>query len=91
MSPQPEQLASAAGNCSLVQSWSDSFASNYASIGGGAIYATDAASVQLACGGGPLVGANVGAAACADWTNNTVLVPAAVGTTTLQVSCRQVC
>ena len=85
MSPQTKQLASAAGNCSLVQSWSNVFADNYASIAGGAIYATDAASLQLACGGGSLVGANVDSAACADWMNNTVLVPAAGESTTLQV------
>ena len=87
MSPQTKQLASAAGNCSLVQSWSDTFANNYATIGGGAIFATDAPSLQLACGGGPLVGANVGSSACAAWVNNTVQGTAG-GTVPLQVLCR---
>ena len=89
MSPQTKQLASAAGNCSLVQSWSDAFANNYASIGGGAVYATDAASLQLACGGSPLVGANVDSAACAEWVNNTV--QSTTGSDALQVLCTQVC
>ncbi len=70
-SPQTKQLAAAAGNCSLLQSFSDTFDDNYASIAGGAVYATDMASLHLTCADGQPASAVV-PGECPSWTNNTV-------------------
>lgn len=73
LSPETQQLAAAAGNCSLLQSWSDPFVNNHASIAGGAVYAIDLASLNLTCVDGQLATDNL-QAGCAAWANNTVQI-----------------
>lgn len=86
MSPQTQQIAAAAGNCSLVQSFSVAFANNYATVAGGAAYATDLQSLNLICVNGQVASAMW---PCDAWTNNTVqpqTTTATDGTVLLQVS-----
>lgn len=87
MSPETQKVAQDAGTCSLVQSESQLFANNFASIAGGALYGTDLDSLQITCANGSRASAE---AACTAWSNNTVqaeTITAADGTVTqLQVS-----
>lgn len=81
-----QQIAAAAGNCSLVQSYSVAFVNNYATVAGGAAYATDLQSLNLTCVTGQVASATE---PCDAWTNNTVqpqTTTATDGTVLLQVS-----
>lgn len=66
---QTHQMAALAGQCSLLQSESDSFLNNFAIVGGGAIYATNATSLMLRCTGSKAVSSTI---ACTDWADNGV-------------------
>lgn len=69
MSSQTQQLAEAAGKCSYLQTWSNPFGTNYASVAGGALYTTDMASMDLKCVDGQGLNITTG---CPAWFNNTV-------------------
>lgn len=56
--------------CSVVRSVGDSFVDNQAAVAGGAVYATDMASLNMTCSSG-LPRDNV--TGCPAWTGNTVL------------------
>lgn len=90
LSSDTQQIAARAGTCSFVQSRFQSLANNFASIAGGAVYATDRGSLQIYCPDGSRATAE---AACESWTNNTVqptTITAAEGTvTSLQVQAEQ--
>ena len=90
ISPDTHQIAADAGTCSILQSQNQLFLNNFASIAGGAVYATDLDTLQIVCSNGTRASAE---AACTSWSNNTVqaeTVMAADGSITqLQVSkCR---
>ena len=85
MSSQTQQLAAAAGNCSVVQSYGVAFNSNFATIAGGAAYATDLQSLNLHCVDGHMASA---IEPCNAWSNNTVQAQTSAtadGTVLLQV------
>lgn len=68
-SPQRQELATSAGQCSLLQSDSDSFVKNFAYVGGGAIYASNITSLILMCSGATAASLITG---CDDWAGNGV-------------------
>ena len=78
------KIAALAGQCSLLQSDSDSFMSNFAVVAGGAIYSTNMTSLKLLCSGGELASS---ATACDSWADNGVQVHQSGGELALQV-CR---
>lgn len=69
ISPQTHQMAALAGPCSLLQSDSNSFLNNFATVGGGAVYGTNATSLKLICAGADVVASTT---ACDSWAGNGV-------------------
>ena len=59
------------GSCSVVRSTNDSFINNYASSAGGAVYATDMASLSMICPSG-LPRDNVTGCEVPAWQGNSV-------------------
>ena len=88
VSPATKQLAAAAGNCSMVQFTANYFGNNYASVGGGAMYATNFQTLDVTCAQGVPALQDL-MEGCPAWDNNTVqstTVVNADGSTSLQVS-----
>lgn len=77
-------MAALAGQCSLLQSESDSFLHNFAVVGGGAVYATNATSLMLMCIGAEAASSTT---ACNGWADNGVQAPTQGNGLVLQV-CR---
>ena len=65
-------LASRAGNCSLLQSVNNSYQSNHAGLAGGAIYSTDKQSLWLNCTADAPLQANASFCEVTEWSNNSV-------------------
>ena len=80
------KIAALAGQCSLLQSDSDSFMSNFAIVAGGAIYATNMTSLKLLCSSGELASSTT---ACDSWADNGVQVQQSGDELALQV-CRSI-
>ena len=83
VSPHTHQIAALAGQCSLLQSDSDSFLDNFAVVGGGAIYATSTSSLMLMCSGATAASSDI---ACSNWARNGVQELAQGDQSHLQVS-----